>query len=420
MKYFSMLLLLFFASSGFAQGGLVAYFPMEDCEEIEEVTGVNDTAFPQGFDGGLTCACGVRDSALIMRGEYQGANGALFQDQVFLIGNYDNYFDDDDFSISIFFKATESNGNRTIYSKLDSCSAERGLQLRYTAATSFITAYVGESASKKVELFGRLNPDRCWHHIALVRRGNRVKLFADGEILDDKPTVSAMDIRNEAEFILGSGPCVGLTDFPFEGFIDELRVYNRALTDVEVRDLNLPTDIIGNRRDTLIVEGTSVDISIGPTCVDDFAWTPSDPDFGVLDPLEPETTITPPESGQYVLTFEHTEGEGCFASDTINITVVSPDSLDCSEIFLPKAFTPNDDGLNDSYGISNPYAIIDFTSFEIFDRWGGRVFYSTDAYATWDGDFNGRAVNPGVCMYRVVYNCQGEEKILIGSLTVLR
>lgn len=417
MKYFSFLFLLFLALNSSAQGGLVAHFPMEDCEKIEDVTGINDAAFPQGFGNGINCACGVRDSALILGGQYT-INSVAFQDQVFLVGNYDNYFDDDDFAISIFFKATELNGNRTIYSKLDSCSADRGLQLRYTAATNFITAFVGESASKKVEVFGKLKFDRCWHHIVLVRRGNRVLLYADGELLDDKPTVSVMDIRNDAEFILGSGPCVGVTDFPFEGYIDELRVYNRALTSAEVQELNYPTDVIGNRGDTLIVEGTSVDVFIGPTCAENFSWAPSDPSFGVDDPLEPETTITPPESGQYILTFGHPEG--CQASDTINISVVNPDSLDCTEIFLPKAFTPNGDGLNDVYGISNPYAIINFVSFEIYDRWGGRVFYSTDAYATWNGDFNGNKVNPGVCMYRIVYNCQGEEKILIGSLTVLR
>jgi gliding motility-associated-like protein len=111
---------------------------------------------------------------------------------------------------------------------------------------------------------------------------------------------------------------------------------------------------------------------------------------------------------------------GCIARDTIDIRVIDADSLDCNQILLPKAFTPNGDGINDSYFISNPYAIVNFVSFEIFDRWGGRVFYTEDVFDQWNGDFNGKKINPGVCVYRIVYNCQGEEKIELGSLTVLR
>ena len=419
MRNFFFFFLLFFSFQGAAQSGLVAYFPFDKCGQIEDVTGINNSAFPQGFGfGTIKCACGVLDSALVLDGAYE-ISMVDYQDQIFLVGNYDNYFDDDDFTISIYFKATQLTGNRVIYSKLENCGAQTGLSLSYTAATNFVTAFVGESASKKVTVSGKLGFDRCWHHIVLVKKGNLVSLYANGELIDDQPTIGAMDIRNDAEFILGSGPCVGLTDVPFAGHIDELKVYNRALSLNEIQeDLIYETDVIGNRNDTLIVEGSFVDIFLGPTCAESFNWTPSDPFLGVEDPLEPETRISPPESGTYYLNFNHTEG--CTAVDSINITVVNPDSLDCSEIFLPKAFTPNGDGLNDDFAISNPYAIVDFVSFEIFDRWGGRMFYTQNAYEGWNGSFKGKKVKPGVCMYRVVYNCKGEEKVKVGSLTVLR
>ena len=419
MKYFSFIFFLLLSVYGTAQSGLVAYFNFDQCGDIVEVTGTNNTAFQQGFPDGIGCACGVRDSALVMNGSYI-SGGVSYEDIIFLIGNYNNYFDDDDFTISLFFKSNDLTGNRTLFSKLDSCTAQTGISLRYTAATNFITAFVGENASKKVEVFGKLNLDRCWHHVALVKKGNRVLLYADGELLDNKPTVSVMDVRNDAEFSIGWGKCVGVTDFPFDGHIDELRVYNRGLNTNEVLDLYFPTDLILNRKDTLIIEGASVDVRMGPTCAQSFKWLP---ETGVDDPFNPNATITPPSTGNftYVLEMSHPEQSGCIlARDTINITVVDPDSLDCGEIFIPKAFTPNGDGLNDKFGISNPYAIVDFTSFEIFDRWGGRVFYSEEAFAKWDGSFNGKKVNPGVCMYRIVYNCKGEEKILVGGLTVLR
>lgn len=424
MKYFSFIFLLFFSFQSMAQSGLVAYFPMDQCGDVVDVTGINNTVFPQGFANGLGCACGVKDSALVMGGEYpitdmNTGQTIFYEDLLYLIGNYDNYFDDDDFTISVYFKATNLSGNRTIYSKLDSCTSQTGLSLRYTPATSFITAFVGESASKKVEVSGRLNTDRCWHHVVLIKKGNRVSLYADGVLLEEKPTVTVMDVRNDAELSLGWGECVGVTDLPFEGLIDELRVYNRAIPFSEIEDIAVKIDEIGNRRDTLIVEGTSVDIFLEPTCIDIFQWSPSDPFEGVEDISVAETTITPPATGTYYLTMLDTAAS-CSVLDSIHISVVNPDSLDCGEIFLPKAFTPNGDSVNDNYGISNPYAVVDFVSFEIYDRWGGRMFYSEDAYEKWNGRFNGKRVNPGVCVYRVVYNCQGEEKIKLGSLTVLR
>jgi len=425
MKYFSLIILFFLSFQSNAQSGLVAHFTFDQCGEVVDETGINNSAFPDfqmGFPSGIIdCACGAKDSALVMDG-YQEIGGADFEDKIFLIGNYDNYFDDDDFTVSMYFKVTDYNGNRTLISKMGDCNDDNGMSIRYTGATNFITAYVGEDAINNVTISGKLNDDRCWHHIVLIKKGNRVSFYADGILLDEKPTVGILNPRNEEILTLGHGPCVeeGI-DFPFAGYIDDLRVYNRAVSLPEIEEFSYDIDMIGNRRDTLIIEGTSVNIITSPTCADEFSWSPADPSFGVDDPNDPNTTITPPEDGTYVLSIiDSTSIGGCIARDTINIRVIDPDSLDCNEIFLPEAFTPNGDGLNDTYYISNPYAIINFVSFEIFDRWGGRVFYSENVFDQWNGDFNGKKINPGVCVYRTVYNCQGEEKIKLGSLTVLR
>lgn len=423
MKYFSLIFLFFLSFQLQAQSGLVAHFTFDQCGEVVDETGINNSAFPDfqfGFPNGIGCACGVNDSALVMNG-LQTVGGAPFEDKIFLIGNYDNYFDDDDFTISMFFKVTDYNGNRTLLSKMETCNSDNGISIRYTGATNFITAYVGEDAIKNVTISGKLNDDRCWHHIVLVKRGNRVSFYADGVLIDEKPTIGILNPKNDNELILGYGPCVGSIDFAFDGYIDDLRVYNRAVPFSEIEEFSYPVDLINNRQDTLIIEGTSVNIFTSPTCAESFSWSPADPAFGIDDPTDPNTTITPPDDGTYVLSFiDSASIGGCIARDTINITVIDADSLDCGEILLPEAFTPNGDGINDTYFINNPYAIADFVSFEIFDRWGGRVFYSENVFDRWDGNFNGKKINPGVCVYRIVYNCQGEEKIKLGSLTVLR
>ncbi|MEO0338295.1 MAG: gliding motility-associated C-terminal domain-containing protein, partial [Bacteroidota bacterium] len=105
---------------------------------------------------------------------------------------------------------------------------------------------------------------------------------------------------------------------------------------------------------------------------------------------------------------------------SIRITVVDPNTLDCSQAYLPTAFTPNDDGLNDTYGLSNPFAIQNLLSFEIFDRWGSRVFASVDPFQRWDGSFKNQELNPGVFRYKVRFVCNGEELENFGTLMLMR
>ena len=133
--------------------------------------------------------------------------------------------------------------------------------------------------------------------------------------------------------------------------------------------------------------------------------------------LEPEPVLAPTETTTYHLSF--TDNFGCVATDSLKVAVIDPATLDCKP-FLPKAFTPNDDGLNDTYGLDNPFAFTDFISLEIFDRWGGRIFFTDDPFIRWDGAFKGEPVNPGVFLYKVRYRCTGDELLDAGSFTVIR
>ena len=121
------------------------------------------------------------------------------------------------------------------------------------------------------------------------------------------------------------------------------------------------------------------DCPTGPSCASSIQWNPTgDLDNGsIADPL-----LTGSATATYVATFTDT---GCVAVDSVRVNVVNPEALQCDDLLLPKAFTPNQDNLNDMYGISNGFIIEDMISFEIFDRWGERVFITTDKDAGWDG-----------------------------------
>ncbi len=84
---------------------------------------------------------------------------------------------------------------------------------------------------------------------------------------------------------------------------------------------------------------------------------------------------------------------GCETFDTIRIKV-----YDGPEIYVPGAFTPNGDGLNDLLK-AIPAGIKQFKNFTIYNRFGQVVFTTTETAKGWDGLYKGKAQNPGVFMW---------------------
>lgn len=92
---------------------------------------------------------------------------------------------------------------------------------------------------------------------------------------------------------------------------------------------------------------------------------------------------------------------GCETYDTITIKV-----SDLPEIYLPGAFTPDGNSLNDVYR-ALPVGIKDFRFMKIFNRFGQEIFSTTDYHNGWDGTFKGKKQGSGVYVviaYGVGYN----------------
>jgi len=71
------------------------------------------------------------------------------------------------------------------------------------------------------------------------------------------------------------------------------------------------------------------------------------------------------------------------------------------EIFIPNAFSPNKDGLNDYFGPKGQFESITSFNMYIFDRWGQIVFYTNDLNKMWDGTFHG-AIKQDTYAYKIV------------------
>ena len=166
--------------------------------------------------------------------------------------------------------------------------------------------------------------------------------------------------------------------------------------------------------DTTIFEGDAFQIRVGPTCTNDVQWTPS---VGLDDASIIRPIANPVNTTTYEIELDHGI---CVATDTIRVSVLLEENIDCEMLLLPTAFTPNGDDLNDGYGISNDFIIEDLTRFEIFDRWGLKLFDSVDKAEMWDGTFKGETMMPGTYIYKIEYSCMDNNFQKTGSFNLWR
>ena len=388
--------------------GLVAYYQLDST--YRDATG--NTANTGTVAGGPYFSCGVNGNALRMDGQ---------NDEVVILGGpVNDEFDDEDITISLYIKPTGGDGTQYILSKRSpSCFGGNEFYIRYVPNSRTVNVVFLETLDKSVGLAYQLENTACWQHIAVVREGGRVRLFVNGELVQIRSTANRLDVFNDGDLTIGNSDCKGPTERAFNGLIDELRIYNRALSEKDIRTLHLRPDQIERTGQVVnLFLGNSIDINLTNTCATNFSWSPVD---GVSNPSAGEPTITPVQKGEilYRIALWDTVST-CIARDSILLNVIDPNDLDCNAIFLPNAFSPNGDGLNEDFGISNPYAVQELLAFDIYDRWGNKVFSTTDPFQRWDGSYRGQAVNPGVMKYAIQLRCDGEEKVLTGLVSILR
>lgn len=183
-----------------------------------------------------------------------------------------------------------------------------------------------------------------------------------------------------------------------------VRIWNRCgeTTDaLQVMYQPNPTVELGS--DTLICLGETINLS--PKNISDgivsYSWSTGTEDRSIL--------VT--EGGAYALTV--TDSLGCESWDDIHVQ-------DCGvSLFIPNAFTPNSDGVNDIFKVEG----YGFTEFEltVYNRWGETVFVSTQVENGWDGTYANQNSEIGVYTYKVSIKAEGSyNKDLFGQITLIR
>ncbi len=142
----------------------------------------------------------------------------------------------------------------------------------------------------------------------------------------------------------------------------------------------------------------------------------------ILCELECETLAFTPENSLDIMLTARTERVGCISDDKLSINV-----RDIRKIYIPNAFSPNNDGVNDYFTIFGESPNVQqINNFSVYTRWGELVYQATnfqvnDISNSWDGIFRGKFLPDGVYVYVAeVLFLDGEIGIYNGDVSLVK
>jgi len=201
-----------------------------------------------------------------------------------------------------------------------------------------------------------------------------------------------------------------LTDLPAGDYT--LRVVDKnsceAQQSMTLENISLPPLEITNT-DTTIHYGQSVQLHAINAV--DYLWSPID---GLSCTTCADPVATPRQTTTYTVTTPN--GKNCVNTDLVTVNITFTNGL-----YVPSAFSPNGDGINDLFTVKS-IGIKEY-NIRIYNRWGQEIFASDDLLRRWDGKFNGELQPVGAYVYFITYTFYGpDEKALIqkGTITLVR
>jgi gliding motility-associated-like protein len=198
-------------------------------------------------------------------------------------------------------------------------------------------------------------------------------------------TLDVPDRSDNEESILWSDQSIGTsTVFTTEGK-HWVQISNRCGVDSDTilfSVSNYPEVDLGE--DTVLCGNFAIQLDAGYNPNYTYEWKP----YG-----ETSYSIFATEQVTYSVTV--TNADGCESGDDFTVG-----SGCVSYVHIPDAFTPNQDGVNESF---KPVLVnTQNFSMEIYNRWGERIFVTTDPNEGWDGTYQGKACDDGVYVYQII------------------
>ena len=288
------------------------------------------------------------------------------------------------------------------------CEGTTGFQLNYSASSpdliwrlNFPSGITGPVTGTSLGNIGNMN--RPAHFSELFRVGDTLFLYTSNRgnntltrlrfLPCTNASVPSSSLYNPPPFSYSQPGTYNIQLIVNEGMPNQASLCKSIVV--------MPKITVSLGNDTIVCEGSPIRLQTGVSAAR-YRWQDGSTDsiYTVFAPGTFWVTVTK---------------EGCDASDSIRIT-------DCVlPLWFPNAFTPNDDGVNDIFhpvgrGVLS-YEIL------IFDRWGRKVFESTEIEPGWDGRMQGNMCSDGVYVFIATYNMgesSGETYHAKGSITLLR
>lgn len=129
----------------------------------------------------------------------------------------------------------------------------------------------------------------------------------------------------------------------------------------------------------------------------DYEWTPAD---GLSCTNCAAPVAQPLETTTYIV--KTITGKNCIAADTVRIALSHSQYL-----YIPSAFTPNHDGMNDYFKVKS-FGISRFRM-SIYNRWGVLIYSSNNPENGWDGSFKNKLQSSGTYVYMIEYAYYGQD-----------
>jgi len=204
---------------------LVGYWPFDNDVQDKSGNGNNGTDYSSGFVSGKI------NQALSFDG---------VDDYVSIADNNIFDFGSGEFSVESWIKTTSALRQWAV-TRYEYYGPGWGLGTQDGHALGYIRT--AESGTNKTEIEGTVNvSDNSWHHIVMVRTGDKIKLYTDGAFETEGTLVG--DVNDNEPIEIGRISFEGGSQY-MSGLIDEVKIYNRALSDLEIlehyNDISTPS-----------------------------------------------------------------------------------------------------------------------------------------------------------------------------------
>jgi len=119
--------------------------------------------------------------------------------------------------------------------------------------------------------------------------------------------------------------------------------------------------------------------------------------------------------GVYNIIVQYSNGD-CFSQNELEIIIEGcPDVT----LYIPNAFTPNEDPINNKFGAYGE-GIIQF-NMQIYNRWGELLFVSSSIENKWEGTYKNKICPDGVYVYKIKYkDINNKEKLIYGRVLLIK